>query len=767
MANDAQTQFTEQYSPAAIKAGAALGVAPSVILGQWGVETGWGKSVIPGTNNLGNIKDFSGGGVLAKDNATGTTDRYRSFSSPDEFADHFVDLIKRKYPDAVNAPDAAAFSNGLKKGGYAQDPAYVSKVVGAQMSVPKGIVEKTMDAMIGSASAAEPGQTQRVDNPFANGSQSGAQQPDYSKMSDDQLMSIAQGNQPPAQQPAQPDYSKLSDDQLRQLAGPQAAPDTTSFLGRIGHGAMNVIQGGAQTLAHIVPDSVANAVNEGAQWLNEHAPITKTLGITPATPQQIDQQTAQREADYQRSRGSNAGTTDIGAGIGELAATAPLMFAGPVGATGGRLLPGLARAAATGAAYGAGGAAFTPVTDPNASFEDAKLGQMATGAIGGAVAGPVAEALGRGVSRIVSPNVRPEVQSLLDQGVTPTPGQIIGPTAAKLEQRMESLPFVGGGITQARTRAVEDLNVAALNRPLKAIGEAPLTSADFAQDGIRGSIGKVEDAISDKYDALLPKLRLDITPALGTKLNAIEQTASQSLPQPQADFFSRIIQNTFGTNLNGGALAGRDFKTMESALTAQIRSASIHPDPYVRDMAGYLKQFQQALREGLAASNPAHAQELSALNRAWANFTVLQRAAARVTDENAPMTVAGLQAAVKANNSTVRKGGFARGNALMQDLTDPAVAVLGNKVPDSGTAGRGLLGAALLGHGLSPHTLALGGAARLLYTKPGQAAMAALLTQRPQFAAPVAGLVRQGSAPIGGLLSGQAGADLSNRPQGG
>lgn len=767
MANDAQTQFAEQYSPAAIKAGAALGVAPSVILGQWGVETGWGKSVIPGTNNLGNIKDFSGGGVEAKDNATGTTDRYRAFSTPDEFADHFVDLIKRRYPDAVNASDAASYANALKKGGYAEDPNYVRKVAGAQLSVPKGIVEKTMDTMIGSASAAEP-QQQTVANPFATDSSSGTQQPDYSSMSDDQLMALAHGGQPAQQQPAQPvDYSKMSDEQLRQLAGPQAAPDNTSFLGRVGHGAMNVIQGGAQTLAHVVPDSVANAVNEGAQWLNEHAPITKTLGITPATPQQIDQQTAQREADYQRSRGSNAGTTDIGAGIGELAATAPLMFAGPVGAAGGRLLPGLARAAATGAAYGAGGAALTPVTDPNTSFGDAKLGQMATAAIGGAVAGPVAEALGRGVSRIISPNVRPEVQSLLDQGVTPTPGQIIGPTTAKLEQRMESLPFVGGGITQARTRAVEDLNIAALNRPLKAIGEAPLTSSEFAQDGLRGSIGKVEDAISSKYDNLLPTLKLDVTPTLGTKLNAIEQTASQSLPQPQADLFSRIIQNTFGTNLNGGSLAGRDFKTMESALTAQIRSASTHPDPYVRDMAGYLKQFQQALREGLAASNPAQAQELSALNKAWANLTVLQRAAARVTDPNSSMTVAGLQAAVKANNATVRKGGFARGNALMQDLTDPAVAVLGNKVPDSGTAGRGLLGAALLGHGLSPHTLMLGGAARLLYTKPGQAAMAALLTQRPAMAAPIAGLVRNGSAPISGLLSGQVGADLSNRPQGG
>ena len=51
------SKFIEQYMPAAIAAGNKIGVSPHVLLGQWGLETGWGKSVIPGTNNLGNIKD--------------------------------------------------------------------------------------------------------------------------------------------------------------------------------------------------------------------------------------------------------------------------------------------------------------------------------------------------------------------------------------------------------------------------------------------------------------------------------------------------------------------------------------------------------------------------------------------------------------------------------------------------------------------------------------------------------------------------------------
>lgn len=40
----------------AVRISEALGVNPEVILSQFSAETGWGKSVVPDTNNLGNIK---------------------------------------------------------------------------------------------------------------------------------------------------------------------------------------------------------------------------------------------------------------------------------------------------------------------------------------------------------------------------------------------------------------------------------------------------------------------------------------------------------------------------------------------------------------------------------------------------------------------------------------------------------------------------------------------------------------------------------------
>lgn len=122
--------FINTYGGAAETAGKALGVDPKILLGQWGLETGWGKSIIPGTNNLGNIKDFSGAGTAATDNMTGSRDKYRAYATPADFANDYASLIQRKYPGALGAgSDPAKFAAGLK--GYAEDPQYANKLVQA------------------------------------------------------------------------------------------------------------------------------------------------------------------------------------------------------------------------------------------------------------------------------------------------------------------------------------------------------------------------------------------------------------------------------------------------------------------------------------------------------------------------------------------------------------------------------------------------------------------------------------------------------------
>ena len=127
------SKFVEQYMPAAIAAGEKIGVSPHILLGQWGLETGWGKSVIPGTNNLGNIKagsSWTGPTATAKDNANGSVDPYRAYGSPEEFADDYIKLVttSKRYKNAIGAGnDPVAYATRLKQGGYAEDEQYVAK----------------------------------------------------------------------------------------------------------------------------------------------------------------------------------------------------------------------------------------------------------------------------------------------------------------------------------------------------------------------------------------------------------------------------------------------------------------------------------------------------------------------------------------------------------------------------------------------------------------------------------------------------------------
>jgi hypothetical protein len=132
------SSFVEAYLPVAEKVGARIGVAPKNLLAQWGVETGWGKSVVPGTNNLGNIKDFSGGGTKAVDNYTKTTDAYRTYKTADDFGNDFAGVIERVHKGALNAgDDANRYFGSLKKSGYAEHPEYVRTGVGASRLVDK------------------------------------------------------------------------------------------------------------------------------------------------------------------------------------------------------------------------------------------------------------------------------------------------------------------------------------------------------------------------------------------------------------------------------------------------------------------------------------------------------------------------------------------------------------------------------------------------------------------------------------------------------
>lgn len=676
--------FAAQYGGAAQRASAQIGVDPKVLLGQWGHETGWGKSVIPGTHNLGNIKDPSGQGVVATDNSTGSKDAYVAYQSPEDFADHYANLIKTRYPGAVGAGnDVAKFTGGLK--GYAEDPNYAAHVAAASNSVPAQAV--TMQP-----------------------------QPSLQSMSDADILKAAgvqQAAPQPAQQtPAAPNPNDTTDKNFKPLGG---------FLTGVG----DFAKGATRAIVH--------GMGAVGGMVAPNSDFTKQAQQAEA---QMDATTQAEEAKYQALRTLQGGQgTDYARLAGRIAPSLAMPMSG------GGVVPAALSAAAGGALQGA------VDTGPGESYAQ----NMGLGAATGA---GVAGAVGAGGKILKGATLSPNAQALVDQGVTLTPGQALGGVANQIEQKATSIPLLGDAIKSAQRASIKDMNVAAYKQVLAPLGaqavkDAPTTASP-------NSIAAVRDAISSRYDALLPKMTWNMDQQFVQDMAGISQTV-KSLPEDlQNEYRSQLQRNLF-SQINQGQMSGTTFKDVESELTSSIKDWSgNNSTPFERRLADALGNTQQAMRDALVRSNPDDAAQLQPLNQAWKNFSVLRNAAQRVNNPENPIMPGQLQAAVKQGDKSVGKGNFGvNRNAPMQQLSDPSMAVLGQNYPDSGTVGRYALGA-LLGGGLhlaSPTALPLAGAATAAYgTQVGRQAMLAALARRPDLARLLGGSMQQ-IAPQAGVAS--------------
>lgn len=348
--------FAAQYGGIAESAGKQIGVDPKLLLAQWGLETGWGKSVVPGTFNLGNIKDFAGGGVAATDNMTGSRDKYRAYESPDAFASDFAGLIGRKYKGAVGAgSDPAKFLAGLK--GYAEDPNYGAKVTAAYKRLNPNPVAAAADTVLSAVS----------------GSAQAATPSDLSSISTDDLLAALGDRAKPKEAPP---------------AGASKAKG--SALGGAWMGLRDAVDAGAQLARRAVPESVGQAVDEfGNKLADMGLPVARSTGVAG-----VDQIVKGANAEYDASR-KMAGRDgmDLARVAGNIAnpvnrlipmggASTALQVAGRAGAQG--ALSGLA----------------SPVLDTE-NFGASKATQVGLGGALGAAGGVAADKLIKGASGLI------------------------------------------------------------------------------------------------------------------------------------------------------------------------------------------------------------------------------------------------------------------------------------------------------------------------------------------------------------------------------
>lgn len=519
----------------------------------------------------------------------------------------------------------------------------------------------------------------------------------------------------------------LSSELFPAVAKPTAKP--MSRLEKVGQGAMDPINGGAQLLTHILPDSVVNAGNKLNNWLAD-----KT-GLVARIPEGgVDQMVRDQEAAYQarRSAGGESGfdgyrvlgnvVSPVSLGLGAAAPAGMATLAGRVG---------------VGAASGAASGALSPVT--SGDFWSEKGKQALTGAaVGGAI-----PALVGGVARLVSPNAskNANLQMLKDEGVQPTIGQALGGRANALEEKLQSVPIVGDAISNARGRALKQFNQAAINR---ASGKVGAEVDDVGQAGVR----EAGDKISQAYDDALNQITgVQLDPQFNSNLLQLRGMA-QGLTTTMRNKFNNAINETVMRKVSRtGAILPDDYKAIDSELGNLAARYGKSPVASEQELGDAVTQLQSLLKQQMMRTNPQVAEQLQAADAAWANLVRVEGAAKSAKNAEGVFTPGQLNMAVQAADQSVRKRAVSRGTALLQDLGNAGQSVLGNKVPNSFTTDRALIAGGTLGsYFVNPAIPAalLGGAG--LYTSPLQRALVGAASSRPALAQPTADLLRK-SAP--------------------
>lgn len=423
-----------------------------------------------------------------------------------------------------------------------------------------------------------------------------------------------------------------------------------------------------------VYDEVAGGMNAGVQGIENLArrvtgrPIDVTMlaAYQAAADREKEQE---REFAQERPR-ANMAATALGIGLAGVP-RGPQAVASPL------------RAGASAATLNAPFAVGRQEGDLGERLPGAAVETLVTGALGTGIA-----AAGRGLNRRaaqIAAAPQSPARRLAQEGVELTPGQMTGGALQRVEDGLTSVPVLGDAIRGAKVRGLESFDRAAINRTLAPIGQALPDNVNVGREGV----GFAQRAISDAYDAALGGVQVSIDPAFDAALQAIR--TRPGLQGAAGDEVAGVLDDAIA-RLSQGPVDGATFKMIDADIGAAARAArnAAVNTPSMSRAAMALEDAGQALDDLLGRVAPQALPGKLAADEATANLIRVQKAASAAGAREGVFSAPQLSSAVRATD-TGRKARFARGDALMQDLSDAGTAVLPSTVPDSGTPLRSLL----------------------------------------------------------------------------
>lgn len=440
--------------------------------------------------------------------------------------------------------------------------------------------------------------------------------------------------------------------------------------------------------------------------------------------------------------------SDLVRGLGQMAISLPVTPTIKAG--------GLIKTLASGGAIGAEGGALTPVYDTQngADFLSQKMDQVLGGAAVGAGTGLVGSVAGK----VLDPAIGAAQRGLQAAGVRMTPGQAMGGIAKSVEDKLSSFPLLGDLINSRRFAGVSDFNRAVYAKAVEPFGAEGAAIVKNSEPGNAG-IKRVGDFLSSKYEEALSKSAPSVVD--NSFKSGIANVASMVPESLRGDFVSAMQRTIVGKITPGGTLTPSVAKAAESELGRLASNYKGSADAAQREMGMALMQAQSELRDLVARNNPKIAPLIQAANQGWRTLVQMENAGAMLGAKGGIFTPAQFLNAVKKSDKSVRDRAFARGDAYNQEFAQAADKVLPNKVPNSGTADRALLGLVAGGGAdfVVPGSGAALGAASAAYLPGVNELLTNILAgQRPQVVRTLADLTRKVTpyaSLYGGAVSGE------------
>lgn len=273
----------------------------------------------------------------------------------------------------------------------------------------------------------------------------------------------------------------------------------------------------------------------------------------------------------------------------------------------------------------------------------------------GTAAGAGLSRAARGLSDYVRPAMREFYDAAKASGMQPSISGLLDNGGLKATTEfLRSLPFAGGA--------------KAINRELSQFTEAMGKTFGLNEKELsKAAMKRAEDALSAQYDATLSGQKVMLDTNFIGKVNQILRDAPQSIDAPQRAILKQNVDRLINAAATGSAMPATLYQELRGVLAQNAkRTGAQGVSDHILDLR---KALDDAAVRSIGQTNPAAAQGLMDLNRAWANFSKAEELL------SAPGGRAGLispKAAASATRPASSPTGGPRSTTTMRNLAEAA-----------------------------------------------------------------------------------------------